>query len=98
MATLLLLKDDSSRRRDPTTKERDKPVPGTPRIRCPKCAWEPGRQDVWMCACLHVWNTFDTGGVCPSCGRAWTETQCFRCHAWSPHLHWYVVDPADPDA
>jgi hypothetical protein len=94
---LFLLKDDSSRRRDPTTKERDKIVPAKPRIRCPKCAWEPSRRDVWMCVCLHTWNTFDTGGVCPSCSRQWTETQCFRCHAWSPHLDWYAVEPDAAD-
>jgi hypothetical protein len=62
---------------------------GRRRIRCPRCGWEPGREDLWMCTCLHAWNTFDTGGVCPACDRRWTETQCRRCHAWSPHRDWY---------
>jgi hypothetical protein len=97
MATHWLLKDDSKGQRDPTTKERPKTGAGKPRIRCPKCAWEPSRHDVWMCLCLHVWNTFDTGGVCPSCGRQWTETQCQRCHEWSPHQDWYAVDPDESD-
>jgi len=59
-------------------------------IRCPQCAWEPGRADAWTCACLHVWNTFETGGVCPACARHWLLTQCPRCDTWSPHLAWYV--------
>ena len=63
-----------------------------PRIRCPRCGWEPRPADRWMCSCLHHWNTFETGGVCPSCGRKWQETQCPRCHAWSPHRDWYVSE------
>jgi hypothetical protein len=62
------------------------------RIRCPRCAWEPERDSTWMCSCLHLWNTFDTGGTCPRCGRQWLETQCLRCHQWSPHRDWYADD------
>ena len=63
-----------------------------PRIRCPRCAWEPEGDSTWMCTCLHVWNTFDTNGRCPACGRDWLETQCLRCHQWSPHRDWYAED------
>jgi len=70
------------------------PGTGGPRIRCPRCAWEPGRADRWTCACLHVWNTFETAGVCPACQRQWLETQCPRCDDWSPHLAWYVESDA----
>jgi hypothetical protein len=59
------------------------------RIRCPKCVWQPTRHDRWRCRCMHVWNTFDTRGVCPSCRYAWRETQCLRCHQWSLHVDWY---------
>jgi hypothetical protein len=69
--------------------------PGGPRIRCPHCGWEPRREDKWICACLHEWNTFETGGVCPTCQRQWVDTQCPSCDAWSKHLEWYV-DEADP--
>ena len=62
------------------------------RIRCPRCRWQPTREDRWSCLCLHFWNTFDTGGVCPACGRAWQETQCLRCHEWSPHAEWYAEE------
>jgi len=60
------------------------------RIRCPKCAWQPGRGDRWMCSCGHTWNTFDTRGVCPSCSYAWRDTMCLRCQRWSAHADWYV--------
>ncbi len=63
------------------------------KIRCPRCAWTPERKDRWSCACGHVWNTFDTGGVCPACDAAWADTQCLRCQAWSPHARWYVDGP-----
>lgn len=25
----------------------------------------------------------------PACLHQWTETQCLRCHRWSPHSDWY---------
>lgn len=64
------------------------------RIRCPRCAWRPGRRDRWVCAphCGFVWNTFDTAGRCPGCGHQWTETKCLACRRWSPHLDWYAPD------
>jgi hypothetical protein len=66
---------------------------GRRRIRCPRCGWEPGRTDVWVCSCLHAWNTFETEGICPACGRRWSETQCRRCGEWSPHRDWYADEP-----
>jgi len=65
-------------------KDRDK------KIRCPKCAWTPGRHDQWSCACGHAWNTFDTRGICPACDAKWRDTQCPRCHEWSLHEAWYA--------
>jgi len=62
------------------------------RIRCPKCAWQPERSSRWQCHCKHVWNTFDTHGVCPACSYAWRETACHRCHQWSLHVDWYAND------
>jgi hypothetical protein len=65
-----------------------------PRIRCPKCAWQPKRGDRWMCKCEHMWNTFDTRGLCPACGHQWRDTACPRCHEWSPHDDWYTDEAA----
>ena len=75
---------------DPDIRDTPDDDTGGARIRCPRCAWQPGRHQKWTCACGHDWNTFETGGVCPACQRQWLETQCPRCDAWSPHLAWYV--------
>lgn len=66
------------------------------RIRCPLCKYEPKKSDRWSCECLHSWNTFDTGGKCPSCGKQWLHTACLRCHQWSRHVDWYEKD--EPEA
>jgi hypothetical protein len=63
--------------------------PKGPRIRCPICDWTPRKEDQWMCSCRHIWNTFDTGGVCPACLHQWTATCCLSCHGWSAHSDWY---------
>ena len=60
------------------------------RIRCPRCAWRPRKDDAWQCSCFHVWNTFDTRGMCPACGIQWKDTQCLSCKQWSPHEAWYA--------
>ena len=64
-------------------------------IACPKCEWKPTASDVWQCGCGTLWNTFDTAGKCPSCGKVWANTQCQHpvfsggCGRWSYHLDWY---------
>ena len=63
--------------------------PAGPRIRCPLCTWSPDESARWTCKCLHCWNTFDTGGICPACLHQWTSTQCLACGGWSPHSDWY---------
>lgn len=68
-------------------KERE---PSGPRIRCPLCGWTPRKNDRWMCMCKHLWNTFDTGGVCPKCMYQWKITMCLACHRWSAHSDWYI--------
>lgn len=39
------------------------------------------------------WDTFSTGGRCPSCHKVWEDTKCpgqpGGCSKWSPHLDWY---------
>ena len=66
--------------------------PKEPRIRCPKCNWSPRAEDRWSCKCGHLWNTFDTGGVCPACLYQWEITMCPRCGKWSAHSDWYSED------
>ena len=78
----------------------------SPRIRCPKCQWQPDRSSTWVClsgpgpeppfpSCGTSWNTFDTGGRCPGCSHQWQWTTCLRCHEWSPHLDWYEDSEAE---
>jgi hypothetical protein len=81
--------DDDPGRLDGTYGESDL-VSKTGRIRCPCCNWQPRAHDRWQCSCDHIWNTFDTRGVCPACSRQWHDTQCLRCHAWAKHEAWYA--------
>jgi predicted amidophosphoribosyltransferase len=66
------------------------------RIRCPQCRWQPDKHSRWTCSpgCGHSWNTFETRGLCPDCGKKWFHTACLHCSAWSPHEDWYE-EPAD---
>ena len=89
---------DSSRRpdnstdvldREPEVADTSSKGPRGPRIRCPLCGWQPPKLDLWICKCGHIWNTFDTGGVCPGCLFQWPVTQCLACHQFSPHSDWY---------
>jgi hypothetical protein len=63
------------------------------KISCPKCTWEPDGKAYWGCTCGVFWNTFDTYGKCPGCGKVWKDTQCPACAAWSPHADWYTELP-----
>jgi hypothetical protein len=65
---------------------------GEGRIKCPKCGWTPRARDRWSCTCRYLWNTFDTGGVCPGCLKQWTMTACLSCRQWSAHSDWYPKD------
>ena len=58
-------------------------------IFCPKCEERPGILDEWVCTCGCVWNTFETCGVCPDCGKVWEFTACYNCGQWSLHSAWY---------
>lgn len=62
-----------------------------PWIRCPLCGWRPQAHHRWICKCGHVWNVFDTGGVCPGCLAPPRRTQCGECRDYSPHPDWYEL-------
>jgi hypothetical protein len=62
------------------------------KIYCPLCAWKPLASSRWSCFCQHVWNTFNTRGLCPACGKQWEDTVCLECHRWSRHEEWYHED------
>lgn len=78
----------------------------TKKIRCPICGWSPSSTSRWTCwdcehpeyfygGCGTEWNTFDTGGLCPTCSHQWTWTSCLSCWGWSKHVDWYVDDDND---
>jgi hypothetical protein len=75
---------------DRELEEEKKPASEPPRICCPLCGWSPRKEGKWFCTCGNEWNTFDTGGVCPTCLHQWTETQCLSCSKWSLHSLWYA--------
>jgi predicted amidophosphoribosyltransferase len=58
-------------------------------IYCPKCSWEPQANSTWFCNCSHCWNTFETAGNCPECGKQHETTQCLSCQKYSRHHDWY---------
>jgi hypothetical protein len=93
---LQFLKHEPFHVRRPGTQDDSGQRPGKIRIRCPHCSWEPSPHDRWSCLCLYIWNTFETGGVCPGCQRKWMETQCLRCRAWSLHEDWYAKEDWRP--
>ena len=65
------------------------------RIRCPRCGWIPDGKKHWVCElCYAQFDTFKTRARCPNeeCGNSWTETQCPKCHQFSPHEEWYVEE------
>jgi hypothetical protein len=71
------------------------PATSLPPVACPRCGERPPNAAVWMCApgCHTSWNTFNTRGRCPGCGKQWTETACLACGQMSPHEDWYRTEP-----
>ena len=59
-------------------------------IVCPRCSFEPPPDLCWSCKCGHLWNTFATAGLCPSCNFQWEKTACPLCGKLSEHQKWYV--------
>jgi hypothetical protein len=60
-------------------------------LRCPFCGWIPFALPAWKCKeCRFVWDTFETGGVCPSCGHHHAEIACVRCRRISDRDRWVI--------
>jgi Zn-dependent protease len=56
---------------------------------CPSCRSAPLLGDVWACGrCGSSFDTFETGGRCPSCGAEFGETRCADCGHSSPIAGW----------
>ncbi len=63
-------------------------------ILCPVCSWKPDGGEYWECSCGNIWDTFQTYGKCPACGKVHLTTQCIACGQTSPHHEWYI-DPIE---
>ena len=73
-------------------KQRDRT--GRPRIRCPRCGWQPDGKPYWQCElCFTTFDTFKTRAHCPKCPNHWEFTQCIQCGIQSRHDDWYVEEP-----
>jgi len=56
---------------------------------CPACRQPPVLGAFWRCGkCLKFFDTFETQTVCPHCGTAFEETQCFECGERRPIGEW----------
>jgi Zn-dependent protease len=58
---------------------------------CPTCKISPPIGDYWRCAnCHQLFDTFQTGAVCPHCGARFDVTRCLDCGALHPLHEWSV--------
>jgi Zn-dependent protease len=58
---------------------------------CPACKSAPPIGDFWKCGnCGKPFDTFQTRGVCPSCGAQFTTTGCVDCGESNPISAWSV--------
>ena len=64
-------------------------------IRCPNCLYPPPKGSYWRCdekekqGCGFAFDTFQTGAICPRCGRKFSYTQCPICGNWAPYSKWF---------
>ncbi len=60
---------------------------------CPGCRTAPPVGARWKCGhCGQPFDTFQTRGVCPSCGTQYATTMCLHCKEQHPMNDW-IVDP-----
>jgi len=56
---------------------------------CPTCNTAPPIGNYWKCSqCQQPFDTFQTQGACPSCGRQFPVTACLDCHRAHPMNEW----------
>jgi Zn-dependent protease len=56
---------------------------------CPTCNTAPPIGTYWKCSqCQQTFDTFQTQGACPSCGRQFPVTACLDCRRVHPMNEW----------
>ena len=59
---------------------------------CPSCKTPPAIGEAWRCGrCKQMFDTFETGGVCPHCGTQYAATGCMECGKQHPINEWMVA-------
>jgi len=56
---------------------------------CPSCHTAPPLGPFWTCnQCSTRFDTFETGGICPSCAARFANTMCLDCRHQAPIAQW----------
>jgi Zn-dependent protease len=57
-------------------------LPRRQEFACPACAVSPPVGNFWQCGkCGRLFDTFQTGAICPQCGSGFDVTRCLDCGA-----------------
>ena len=58
---------------------------------CPSCRSAPPLGAYWQCGkCGQLFDTFQSGGVCPNCAAQFVATMCLDCQEQHPMNDWIV--------
>jgi Zn-dependent protease len=64
-------------------------IPRRQGFACPSCHTAPPRGLFWTCnKCSTRFDTFETGGICPSCATRFANTTCLDCRHKAPIAEW----------
>jgi Zn-dependent protease len=70
---------------------RQEKLPRRKEFACPSCQTAPLIGMHWKCArCGQIFDTFQTGAVCPQCAAQYPVTGCGNCGKWYPINEWIV--------
>ncbi len=59
---------------------------------CPSCKTPPAIGNMWKCGrCQQMFDTFETGAVCPHCGTQFAAEGCMECGQQHPINEWMVA-------
>lgn len=64
-------------------------IPRRTGFACPSCHTAPPLGLFWTCnQCSTRFDTFETGGICPSCATRFSNTMCLDCRHKAPIAEW----------